>query len=85
MQRSLLVPRRSAPSADDSETLPAEKGGETLYLYLGQRTRQCERLSDATCEAVMPVEIHANRAVDLGRRPLSEEGREALTRAKGQS
>ena len=61
-----------------------DEGGETVYLYGGQRTTQCGRLNDATCEAVVPVGIHADKPVDLGGRLLSKEGREALGRERAE-
>jgi hypothetical protein len=57
--------------------------GETLYLYVGQRTKRCEKLGEATCKAVVPIVIHADGAVDLGGRRLSEEERRALARDDG--
>jgi hypothetical protein len=57
--------------------------GETLYLYVGQRTKRCEKLGETTCKAVVPIVIHADGAVDLGGQKLTNEEREALARNDG--
>jgi hypothetical protein len=59
------------------------RAGETLYLYVGQRTKRCEKLGEATCRAVVPIVIHEGGAVDLGGRRLSEGERHALARDDG--
>jgi hypothetical protein len=59
------------------------RAGETLYLYVGQRTKRCEKLGEATCKAVVPIVIHEGGAVDLGGCRLAEEERRALARDDG--
>lgn len=34
------------------------KVGDTLQLYTGQRTKYCQKISDAICTEVTPIEIH---------------------------
>lgn len=31
--------------------------GQTLYLFVGQRTTNCRRLGEATCKSVQPIKI----------------------------
>lgn len=31
--------------------------GQTLYLYTGMRTKQCELLKDVVCASVVPIQI----------------------------
>jgi hypothetical protein len=56
------------------------RAGETLYLYVGQRTKRCEKLGEATCRAVVPIVIHEGGAVDLGGRwPATTASRPSMT------
>ena len=32
--------------------------GDTLYLYVGQRTKRCQKLREAICVSVEPIDIH---------------------------
>lgn len=32
--------------------------GDELQLYTGQRTKQCEKLADAICTSIQPIEVH---------------------------
>jgi hypothetical protein len=59
------------------------RAGETLSLYVGQRTKWCEKLGEATCRAVVPIVIHEGGAVDLGGRRLTEGEQRALARDDG--
>jgi len=38
--------------------IPAKRG-DTLALYTGMRTKACRKLIDATCTAVLPIEIQS--------------------------
>ena len=41
-------PRRKNPT----------KPGDKLMLYIGQRTKQCEKIMDTVCSTVVPIAIH---------------------------
>lgn len=43
--------------------------GQAMQLYTGMRTRQCRKIGDAVCKAVLPV------VIDFGRRTVKIEGR----------
>jgi hypothetical protein len=57
-------PRRKRP------TVPGDK----LVLYTGQRTPQCEKIMDAVCTSVVPIEIYTESfiGVVLDGRALSD-------------
>ncbi|HMG94378.1 MAG TPA: hypothetical protein VK589_30165 [Chryseolinea sp.] len=38
--------------------------GETLYLYVGQRTKHCEKLREVKCSHTKPISIYFNVVVD---------------------
>jgi hypothetical protein len=56
--------------------------GDTLYLFTGMRTRECQRLRTAICLSVAPISIDAERIVLAGR-PLDQQERHDLIRRDG--
>ena len=52
------------------------KPGDVLYLYTGQRTKQCRKLGEAVCESVVPILIMGLYNITLY--PEDNERRRAL-------
>ena len=46
-KRQTIRPRRKRPT----------RPGDTLYLYVGMRTKACRKLAEFTCRKVTPVDI----------------------------
>lgn len=45
--------------------------GETLTLYTGQRTKQCEKILTVVCVEVLPVELEAGFKMKLNGKSLN--------------
>jgi len=60
------------------------KPGQTLYLFTGMRTKQCQRLLETRCERVRSIQIFPNSfTVLLGQRKLSMAQMQALAWGDG--
>jgi len=44
--------------------------GDTLYLYTGLRTKNCEKLGEAICESTDPIEIRSYYSLMLGKNKI---------------
>jgi len=53
------------------------KPGDTLYLYVGMRTKRCRKLREAICESVVPILIMGLYNITLY--PEDNERRRALS------
>jgi len=42
------------------------RNGQTLYLYVGMRTKGCRKLGEATCKSVEPIAIEENGDIFIG-------------------
>lgn len=56
--------------------------GDTLHLFIGMRTRQCQKLREATCLSVQPITI-AEDTIVLDDRTLNPQERLNLIQADG--
>ena len=62
------------------------KPGQTLYLYVGQRTKGCRKLGEAVCESVQAIEVWqswANSGMSVGGKLVSQRKAEWIARADG--
>ena len=71
-KRCTIRPRRKRP------TVP----GDILFLFTGQRTKQCRRLLTTACVAVEPITV-TSASIRLDGRSLTTSAAHCLARADG--
>lgn len=57
--------------------VPHARPGQTLFLYTAMRTKQCRKIGEATCKAVLDVTL------DFVRRSVTVEGRGTISKQDG--
>lgn len=62
------------------------KPGQTLYLYIGMRTKSCEKLRETTCKRVRPIELTLTPSTfgaSIDTVPLAHDDLESFSYAEG--
>ena len=58
------------------------KSGDTLYLKIGMRTKQCRKLGEAICKSVQPIKINPCSVI-LNEKNISGNAISELAKADG--
>ena len=72
-KRQTIRPKRKRPT----------RPGDTLYLFIGMRTKQCRKLGEAVCQDVTNIIIEPDMVITLGGRILGLIEANELARADG--